>query len=125
MIAFKHEYMVFHWHLLHPQTLALVSWVASHWWQWTGDHFTVVTSVWRPGPGIHRHYRAVDIRLRQNGVGGAPHYDQDITDQIEREINHWWDYGKEPYQCALVHGDGAQFHLHLQARAETKERTFA
>jgi hypothetical protein len=130
MIAFKTHTDIFHWHLLHPKLIELIHWVDERWWGWSSDHVLVVTSAWRRD-GVHGCYRALDIRLRYGGVQGAPFFSRQTQEKIEREINQWWDYGKDHpitgrrYPVALVHGEGDNLHLHLQVRNETTQRSFA
>lgn len=82
----------------------------------TGMEFTG-TSLYRIGDdGVHGvlPLRGVDLRMRSLRIGSA----------IEGEINEVWEYdpSKPSRQCAFLHGDGANLHIHLQAHPNTRAR---
>lgn len=78
----------------------------------TGWEFTI-TSIYRINDsGVHGTLpvRGVDLRMREESLGK----------QIRDYINSKWEYnlgsGK---QCALIHGDGYNMHLHIQVHPNT------
>lgn len=80
----------------------------------TGFEFTG-TSIYRMyDPGVHGTLpvRGFDIRMRNHDVGAA----------IERMVNVAWEYNaNKPHKnCALLHGDGSELHLHLQVHPNTE-----
>ena len=82
----------------------------------TGIAFTI-TSLYRIGDkGVHGTLplRGVDLRMRDKNVGL----------EIESYINRTWLYNFEnPYKkCALLHGEGANLHLHVQVHSNTEAR---
>jgi hypothetical protein len=73
-----------------------------------------ITSLYRIGDtGVHGQLplRGVDIRVR----------DKDIGEMLESIVNIYWQYDPERPQkeCAILHGDGWNMHLHLQVHPNT------
>jgi len=92
-----------------PKLRELVVWLESS----TGFEFTE-TSLYRIGDeGVHGQLpvRGIDLRCRNFEIGSA----------IERHINrHWlYDAKRENLTCCLLHGKGANLHLHLQVHPNT------
>ena len=79
----------------------------------TGLEFTI-TSLYRIGDdGVHGQLplRGVDLRIRVTYIGVA----------LERRVNQRWTYDpKRPERnCAILHGNGTNLHLHLQVHPNT------
>lgn len=77
----------------------------------------VVTSLYRIGDsGVHGALplRGIDIRVRVPGVGAL----------LEKSINNKWVYDPERPEmaCAILHGVGANLHLHIQTHPHTIRR---
>jgi len=93
------------------QTLRdLLKWVEST----TGLEFTI-TSLYRDKDnGVHgtMPVRGCDLRCRVKVVG----------EDLEYHINNTWTYDpKRPHlKCAKAHGEGFNFHIHLQVHPNTK-----
>lgn len=73
-----------------------------------------VTSLFRIGDkGVHGTLplRGTDIRVRNRTVGEA----------LQEMINNSWVYDRErPYlNCAVLHGDDSDLHLHIQVHQNT------
>lgn len=80
----------------------------------TGMEFTI-TSMHRSGDsGVHgtMPLRAVDLRCRSKTVGT----------ELERFINSNWCYdpARPGYQVCRAHGQGNNYHLHIQVHPNTK-----
>ena len=83
----------------------------------TGQTFTI-TSLYRIGDeGVHGQLplRGTDLRCRDMTVGLA----------VQRIINDLWQYDPDrpAIQCCLLHGEGANLHLHLQTHPNTIQRS--
>ena len=79
-----------------------------------GFEFTM-TSLYRPGDkGVHGTIplRGIDVRVRLPAVGEA----------IADYINARWQYDSErpAMRCAVLHGMGANLHLHVQVHPRTQ-----
>jgi len=79
----------------------------------TGIEFTT-TSLFRMGDsGVHGQLplRGTDLRCRSMLLGQV----------IEDKINSEWQYDKTrpELKCALLHGEGANLHLHIQVHPNT------
>lgn len=82
-----------------------------------GYGLSVITSAYRPGdPGVHGQMpvRGIDFRCRNLTIGK----------QIEENINNNWQYDPErpEHKVCIGHGEGDNFHIHLQAHRNTKRR---
>jgi len=82
----------------------------------TGLEFTI-TSLYRIGDsGVHGQLpvRGMDLRMRDRFIGK----------EIERTINdeYIYDDNRPELKCAILHGEGANLHLHLQTHPNTKVR---
>lgn len=82
----------------------------------TGLEFTI-TSLYRMGDsGVHGQLplRGLDLRMRSKAIGA----------EVEALINGTWQYDSErPHmQCALLHGEGPNLHLHIQTHPRTVRR---
>jgi len=73
-----------------------------------------VTSIWRPGSGVHTLYRGIDI---------VP-VDRSVTkmEKIRAAVNNAYDYGKDEFEICPPVRHGTKPHNHLQVRDETKRR---
>ena len=96
---------------LDPKLRKLGRWLEDE----TGLTFTV-TSYYREGdPGVHGQIpvRGQDLRMRSRVVGEA----------IQSLINDRWVYdpNRPGLKCCLLHGEGANMHLHLQVHPNTKK----
>jgi len=91
--------------LFHP-ALYVVLLAAAHWhYTMTGSAMTI-TSLWRPD-GIHKCFRAADVRTRQL-------YPL-LVEQWENWINSVFQYhGAAGCRTALVHDVGRGSHMHIQ-----------
>ena len=94
----------------HPALRTLVLWIEKE----TGVEFTS-TSMFRMGDGgVHGQLplRGVDLRIRLKTMGIA----------IQRHININWqyDHARPHLKSAVLHGEGANLHLHLQVHNNTK-----
>lgn len=79
----------------------------------TGVEFTI-TSLYRIGDsGVHGQLplRGTDLRVRCYALGQV----------LEQMINEkfWYDPQRPELSCALLHGGGANLHLHLQVHPNT------
>lgn len=88
----------------------IITWLEAQ----TGLEFTG-TSLYRIGDaGVHGRLplRGIDLRIRNRHIGKA----------VEAEINRRWAYDpKRPaLRCAVLHGEGANLHLHLQVHPRTQ-----
>lgn len=82
----------------------------------TGLEFTV-TSLYRINDkGVHGQLpcRGIDLRMRDMFIGK----------EIERTINdeYIYDPNRPEMKCAILHGEGANLHLHLQTHPHTRVR---
>ncbi len=80
----------------------------------TGLEFTI-TSLHRPNdPGVHgtMPLRAVDLRCRYVSLG----------ERLEGLINNRWqyDYTRPEKKVCIAHGEGRNFHLHIQVHPNTR-----
>ena len=95
-----------------PQLRKIVVWLEKI----TGMTFTI-TSLYRIGDGgVHGRLpvRGIDLRCRNRVVGEG----------IETLVNACWIYDPQRtvHNCALLHGKGANLHLHLQTHPNTIRR---
>ena len=79
----------------------------------TGQEFTI-TSLYRIGDkGVHGvlPLRGADLRMRNRSVGRG----------VVSWINSRWKYNPASpgRECALLHGDGGNLHIHVQVHANT------
>lgn len=82
----------------------------------TGQEFTI-TSLYRiGGTGVHSvlPLRGIDLRCR----------DKELGQKLEKTINSLWIYdpSRLSMNCALLHGEGSNMHLHLQVSDATRKR---
>lgn len=94
---------------IHPKLRELVMWLEED----TGLVLTI-TSLYRVGDeGLHGTLplRAIDLRMRNEAVGCV----------ITSLINISWTYDPARFtkNCAILHGDGSNMHLHLQVHDDT------
>ena len=80
----------------------------------TGLEFTI-TSLYRMGDsGVHgaMPLRGTDLRMRDKAIG----------ERIEAHINSRWAYdpSRPEHNCALLHGEGANLHIHVQTHPNTQ-----
>lgn len=78
--------------------------------------FDIVTSAYRPGDsGVHGQIpvRGLDIRCRDSQKGS----------EAEIEINSKWIYDPDrpEMKVCIGHGEGDNYHVHLQVHPKTKE----
>lgn len=96
---------------IHFKLRLLIAWMEEA----IGVEFTE-TSRHRKGTGVHSAYpvRGIDFRMRSFTVGKA----------IEQIVNDVWEYDRnQPTKgCCLLHGEGANMHLHMQVHPNTKKR---
>jgi len=96
---------------LHIDLRKLLKWLENE----TGLEFTE-TSSWRPDDPNSVHgqnpCRGYDLRMRNYAIGVA----------IVNFINDHWTYDPErpELKCALIHGEGADMHIHLQVHPQTE-----
>jgi len=95
---------------LHKDLRKLLAWLENE----TGLEFTE-TSSYRPGDkGVHgtSPVRGYDLRMRNLPIGNA----------ITHFINYNWQYDQDRpnLKCAVLHGEGANMHLHLQVHSNTE-----
>ena len=77
----------------------------------------VITSLYRIGDhGVHGQLplRGADLRMRNKF----------IAEEIAKRINESWVYdtSRPNKDCAIPHGDGSNYHLHIQVHPNTKVR---
>lgn len=96
----------------HPILRKLLLWLEKA----TGLKFTITSQYRIDDPGIHGTLplRADDLRMRHEEVGKA----------IAKVINTVWIYDRHRPNmlCALLHGTGADLHLHIQVHPNTRIR---
>lgn len=95
---------------LHPMMRKLLKWLEVR----TGLEFTE-TSSYREGVGsVHNTMpcRGYDLRMRNREIGQA------ICDFI----NKFWLYDENQAgkNCAIIHGEGSNLHIHLQVHPNTR-----
>ena len=106
---------------MNPRHLALVAAAAAMHFGVTGRPL-VVTSVYRPWhkKSVHSLWRGTDVRVEHpdrpvvDGMEGCP---LDEAQALCDEINDTFEYLKEdgePSECAILHGEGFDLHIHLQ-----------
>ena len=82
----------------------------------TGLCFTNTSLYRMDGEGVHTvlPLRGIDLRMRSYAIGEA----------IVKEINANWIYDPErpSIMCAILHGKGANLHIHLQTHYSTTKR---
>jgi hypothetical protein len=74
----------------------------------------IITSLYRIGDsGVHGQLplRGADVRVRLKEVGCS------IADKVNKKF--WYDPNRPDMKCAIVHGTGANLHLHLQVHQNT------
>lgn len=79
----------------------------------TGVEFTI-TSLYREGDnGVHGQMpvRGMDLRMRNKSTGQA------IVDLINKKTTY--DPSRPDMKCAILHGEGANLHIHLQVHPRT------
>ena len=77
----------------------------------------IITSLFRIGDkGVHGvlPLRGADVRVRFLNVG----------EDIAHLVNKTWEYDhtRPSMECAIIHGEGANLHLHLQVHPKTRLR---
>lgn len=91
----------------------LIKWIEDE----TGLCFKGTSFYRMDGEGVHSvlPLRGVDLRMRNIPIGEA----------IVKEINANWVYDPDrtAKSCALLHGKGANLHIHLQTHPNTIKRT--
>ncbi len=88
--------------------------------EWVEDHFEVewvITSLYRiDDSGVHGMLplRGTDLRWRDHQLGA----------EVVRIINEEWEYdpNRPSKRCAIAHGEGNNYHIHLQVHSGTKKR---
>jgi hypothetical protein len=93
---------------LHPKLIPIVEQVMAVY------DLTLITSAYRPGDeGVHGQMpvRGLDLRCHQVVLGKA----------IEEDINKEWMYDPERplIKVCVAHGEGDNFHVHLQVHRNT------
>ncbi|RKZ92899.1 MAG: hypothetical protein DRQ40_08220 [Gammaproteobacteria bacterium] len=83
---------------------------------YTGFDFTI-TSLYRIGDrGVHGQLplRGTDLRMRDKTTGQA----------IQKIINDRWAYdpARPDMECAILHGNGSNLHLHVQIHHNTERK---
>ena len=80
----------------------------------TGLEFTETSSYREGEGGVHNTMpcRGYDLRMRNKIIGEA----------ICKHINMYWIYDHErpEKQCAIIHGEGVNLHIHLQVHPNTR-----
>ena len=94
---------------LHHKLRELLSWLETS----TGLEFTQ-TSSYRLGKGsVHNTIpcRGFDLRMRDKKIGKA----------LVDHINKRWKYDptRPDLECAILHGEGANLHIHIQVHKNT------
>ena len=96
---------------MHPMLRAIALWIEDE----TGLCFTS-TSLYRIGDkGVHGQLplRGIDLRMRNEKVGRV------IVDLINEHFQY--DYNRPDMKCAILHGEGANLHIHLQVYTTTRK----
>lgn len=79
----------------------------------TGLEFTVTSLYRMDDPGVHGvlPLRGTDLRMRC----------EDLGHKIVTLINQKWTYdpNRPTFCCAILHGEGANMHIHLQVHPNT------
>lgn len=78
-----------------------------------------ITSMYRVGDaGVHGTIplRGIDIRVR-GSLGRM------IANEVIKSVNSVWIYDPDrpEFKCAIAHGSGHNFHIHLQTHPNTRE----
>jgi hypothetical protein len=79
----------------------------------TGLEFTLTSPHRMNDNGVHGQLplRGMDLRVRHEGLGI----------ELEKYVNNNWTYdpSRPELECALLHGEGSNLHLHLQVHSNT------
>lgn len=82
----------------------------------------VITSIYRQGDkGVHGSWRGVDCRVFHEDrpvAPGAWGLDKEEAEELAERLNRTFQYIKsngDESEVAILHGDGMNYHLHLQA----------
>lgn len=100
-------------HTYHPMLISLLLWLYDRY-----PSQIVITSGYRPGDsGVHGTTPCRGLDLRERTFTSPKH--------IEREVNEHWEYDPDrpTKTCCVLHGDGANRHLHLQTHNNTRLRS--
>jgi hypothetical protein len=94
----------------HPKLRKLLAWLEKE----TGFEFTETSGYRKGDKGVHGVGRGSDLRCRDASLGK----------NIEALINGEWQYDpKRPdLKCCILHGEGANLHLHIQVHPNTIKR---
>lgn len=96
----------------HPKLRELLLWLEEA----TGLNFTITSQFRINDMGTHGTLplRADDLRIRNERIGEA------IAEVINK---HWvYDPHRPEMRCAVLHGEGADLHLHIQVHLNTRSR---
>lgn len=98
--------------MFHPNLIAVLLWLEAA----TGFEYTITSQHRKGDKGVHgtMPLRAVDLRCRAKSVGWT----------IEHLINTAWAYDptRPNKSVCLSHGEGANYHLHIQVHTNTHKR---
>lgn len=75
----------------------------------------VVTSAWRDKDlGVHGYWRGLDLRCRNEDQGTL----------VEKWVKKRWIYdpGRPGIMVCIGHGEGTNYHIHLQVHPNTQRR---
>jgi len=93
----------------HPNLIELLNWLK----ETTGLRFTKTSGYRKGDNGVHGTWpcRGRDLRMRNHEIGAV----------ICKHINDNWIYdpARLNKMCAILHGDGANLHIHTQVHQNT------
>jgi hypothetical protein len=80
----------------------------------TGLEFTITSQYRENDKGVHGQIplRGIDLRMRDELIG------ERVRDCVN--INWFYDPKRPDKKCAVLHGEGANLHLHIQVHANTE-----
>ena len=102
---------------LHSKLKEIAEYVKGKMWGDRAEEISVITSAHREGDiGVHgtMPVRGLDLRCRS----------KQIAELIGREVNNLWTYDPErpEMMVCVVHGEGLNFHIHLQVHPNTVKK---
>ena len=109
--------------LVTPQLKAVMYFVEQEVYKLVGD--VVYTSIFRESSGsVHKYGRGADVRiyhpdrgldLATGGMGISPEKIKHLLARLDAAFAPWVGLNHQVHHAGVAHGDGLDYHLHLQA----------